>query len=81
MRSHNLLLEVRPFFLKLEKLINNVRITVWEKSDFWMVTNGEAIPKINSQRWRSQSTNNHGSPSGINAVTPIFQFRLFSNRL
>ncbi|MBN3945255.1 MAG: hypothetical protein HWQ38_01680 [Nostoc sp. NMS7] len=46
-----------------------------------MVTSGEAIPKINSQRWRSQSADNHGSPSVTTAVTPIFPFRLFSNRL
>ncbi|MEH2349427.1 MAG: hypothetical protein V7K55_15830 [Nostoc sp.] len=38
-----------------------------------MVPNGQPIPKINSQRLRSQS--------GRNAITLIIPFRLFSNRL
>jgi hypothetical protein len=38
-----------------------------------MMASGEPIPKIDSQRWRSQSS--------TNAVTLIFLFRLFSNRL
>lgn len=62
-----------PIFLKLEKMVNNVGIRVWEKSGFLIVTSGEPIPRINLQRLRSQS--------GTNAATPILPFRLFSNRL